>query len=63
MPFKRHTKDYPISWLSNNELLCMQEETGEWAVNLTFVEQIFVVTGTTTIPCFLTTQQSTAFKT
>lgn len=34
----------------------MQKETDEGAVNLTFVKQIFVATGTTAILYFLTKQ-------
>lgn len=41
----------------------MQKETDKGAVNLTFVKQIFVATGTTAILYFLTKQQSTALKT
>lgn len=55
MPFKRPSKDYPIFWHSNNELLWMQKETEEGAVNLTFVKQVFVVTGK---PPFYTFSQS-----
>lgn len=50
-------KNVPLLLHSDNELLCMQKETGAWGVNLTFVKQIFVVTRTTTIPYFLTEQQ------
>lgn len=42
--------------LTFSQILWMQKETDEGAINLTCVKQIFVATGTTAILYFLTKQ-------
>lgn len=61
--FKMPSKEYPIFWHFHNELLWMPKEIDEGAVNLIFVKQIFVATGTTATLYFFTKQQSIALKT
>ena len=60
--FKMPSKEYPIFWHFHNELLWMPKEIDEGAVNLIFVKQIFVATGTTATLYFFTKQQSIALN-